>query len=150
MNRREYLKLSGAALVSFGVSPTPLFSTKSEPEKICFIGDSITFGGGRGYVELMDQYFKKHQLESKPELINCGKNSETISGLTEEDHPGPRPYLFDRLPGLLDKFKPQEAYFCYGINCGIYQPFSKERHEAYLKGLHDILEITGNRGIKTT
>ena len=113
------------------------------------IGDSITHGGHHGYVELLQEYFDQNYAAMEVTVSNWGKSSETITGLTETGHPGPRPYLFDRLDGLLDNNKIDIAVFCYGINCGIYGNPSPGLFDKYSNGLQLILKKMGDRGLGT-
>ncbi|MEI2725571.1 MAG: hypothetical protein V9H26_19255 [Verrucomicrobiota bacterium] len=39
----------------------------------------------------------------------------------------PRPDLHERLGRVLEKTKPDQVVACYGMNDGIYLPFSEER-----------------------
>ncbi|MFY0653903.1 MAG: hypothetical protein JXQ96_17820 [Cyclobacteriaceae bacterium] len=146
MTRRKHLKILGTLTVGMLESPIDLLAIGGKKVKIAFIGDSITQNGT--YIDFLSDFFKKHKPDLNYELINCGLSSETITGLTENEHPGPRPYLFDRLDSELGKHQPDIAYFCYGINCGIYNPFSKQTLDAYKNGLSRILKATGKRKIE--
>ena len=74
-----------------------------------------------------------------PELINLGLPSETLSGLSEPDHPFPRPNVHERLDRALAKVKPDLVIACYGMNDGIYHPFSEERFAAYRDGVEKLI-----------
>ncbi|MFD2587361.1 GDSL-type esterase/lipase family protein [Croceitalea marina] len=115
--------------------------------RIGFFGDSITYADHNGYVELLQEYFKKNYPDYVLELVNLGKNSETITGLTESEHPGPRPFLFDRLDHELEAHSLNVAFFCYGINCGIYQPPSEMIFEKYRTGLQLFLNKAHEKNI---
>jgi len=82
------------------------------------------------------------------ELINVGKNSETVSGLSEHGHPGVRPCIHNHLESVLFKSHPDMTFICYGMNDGIYHPFSKERFEAYKSGMIKLIEMVKNFGSK--
>lgn len=147
MKRRHSLKVIGATALGIGIHPTNLLSQgNSKSIKVAFIGDSITFAGG--FIKYLQQYFSSKTKGVNYVFVNCGLNSETISNLTEKDHLKPRPYLFDRLDDILDAHKPDIAYFCYGINCGIYNPYDKANAEKFKEGLRRILEITAKKKIK--
>ncbi|MEI6714105.1 MAG: SGNH/GDSL hydrolase family protein [Verrucomicrobiota bacterium] len=127
-------------------------------KRIVFLGDSIT--AGAGYVIGVAQTLKSMRLPNGgPEVLSAGLSSETVSGLSEEGHGGagekafPRPYLFERLTRVLDLLKPDTVFACYGINCGIYQPFDDARFQAFKDGmerLHNEVEKTGARIIHIT
>ncbi len=105
--------------------------------RILFLGDSITDDGR--YIAHIDYYIKKHLPNHSVELINLGLNSETASGLSEPDHPFPRPCIFDRIDRALEMAKPDWVTVCYGINDGIYYPYSEERMGAYQKGILNLI-----------
>jgi len=101
-------------------------------ERIVFLGDSITHAGQ--YVHYFEGYLAVRYPDRKFEVLNLGLPSETVSGLSEPGHAGgqfPRPTLHERLDRVLAKTKPQLVFACYGMNDGIYQPFSEERFEAF-------------------
>ena len=70
---------------------------------IAYLDDSVTNAGGRGFVELLQELANENHPDLNLTLLNWGKNSETITGLTEVGHLGPPPYLFDRIDGLLER-----------------------------------------------
>jgi arylsulfatase A-like enzyme/lysophospholipase L1-like esterase len=105
-------------------------------QRVLFLGDSITASGH--YVAAFDAWLQTQRLEQTPEVINAGLPSETVSGLNEEGHAGgkfPRPDLAERLDRVLTLLKPDLVMACYGINCGIYQPFDETRFQRYQQGL---------------
>ncbi len=83
-----------------------------------------------------------------PNLINLGLSSETVSGLSEEAHPFPRPNLHERLDRALARTKPHWVVLGYGMNDGIYQPFSEERFTAFQTGLIDAVEKCTQAGAR--
>jgi len=100
------------------------------------LGDSITYAGG--YVADFETWLLQQPFGKKVQLINLGLPSETVSGLSEKGHAGgkfPRPDLHERLDRILGKMKPDLVLACYGMNCGIYRPVSKERFDAYKAGI---------------
>ncbi len=104
--------------------------------KIVFLGDSITYSGQ--YIEYVDAVLAARFPNQHFELINLGLPSETVSGLSEPGHAGgafPRPDLHERLDRVLAKTKPDMVVACYGMNDGIYFPFSEERFAKYRKGM---------------
>jgi len=104
--------------------------------RIVFLGDSITYSGQ--YVETIEAYFVTRHPERRIEFLNLGLPSETASGLSEEGHAGgkfPRPELRERLARVLEKTKPDLVIACYGMNDGIYLPFSEERFQKFKDGI---------------
>lgn len=73
-------------------------------------------------------------------LINRGKPSETVSGLSEAYHPGPRPNLFTRLDEELKNARPNCVVALYGINDGIYHPFDEKSFSAYKEGVQTLIQ----------
>ena len=83
---------------------------------------------------------------SRFDFINVGLPSETASGLSEPDHPYPRPTVHERLDRILAKTKPDVVFACYGMNDGIYYPFSKERFKKYDEGLNVLIDKVKKAG----
>lgn len=107
-----------------------------QARRLVFLGDSITAAGQ--YVAQFDAWLATRKDEPQPVVIDAGLPSETVSGLSEEGHAGgkfPRPDLAERLDRVLAVSKPDLVVACYGINCGIYQPFDAERFERYQAGM---------------
>jgi lysophospholipase L1-like esterase len=123
-------------------------------KRVVFVGDSITYNGQ--YIEILDAYLAVSFPESPHELLNLGLPSETVSGLSEPGHANgsfPRPDLHERLGRLLAKTKPDLVVACYGMNCGIYYPFSPDRFEKFQSGmikLHTVVEQAGARIVHVT
>lgn len=117
--------------------------------RILFLGDSITAAGQ--YVAFFDAWLATQGLPAPPVVINCGLPSETVSGLSEEGHAGgkfPRPDLAERLTRVLEIAKPDLVFACYGINCGIYEPFDESRFARYQQGYRDLKGAIEQRGAK--
>ena len=56
----------------------------------------------------------------------------------EPGHAGgqfPRPTVHERLDRVLAKAKPDVVVACYGMNCGMYYPFSEERFAKFREGI---------------
>ena len=105
-------------------------------KKILFLGDSITQGGT--YVANFDAWLVKRFPKQRFTVVNAGVSSETISGLSEENHAGgrfPRPCVFERLERVLAKTNPDLIIACYGMNCGIYRPLDEGRFARYRNGI---------------
>ncbi|MEG0847746.1 MAG: GDSL-type esterase/lipase family protein [Niameybacter sp.] len=113
-------------------------------KKILFLGDSITYLAQ--YVNDIDTYLTMHFGDQKPTVINLGLSSETLSGLSEAHHPFLRPCAFQRLERTLDLIKPDLVFASYGMNDGIYHPFSEERFAAYKEGVKKFVECTKEKG----
>jgi lysophospholipase L1-like esterase len=136
MKRRNFL-LGSLAALSF------LEYVSLGKKKIAFIGDSITFNGG--YIDFLRQM---PQVSSKYDLVNFGKSSETVSGLSEAIHDPRRPILFDRLEDILSQGPFDICFLYYGINDGIYSPFDQKRFKAYKKGIEKAVKIIAKTGSK--
>lgn len=149
MDRRRFLAHSSIMLMgsSFLGCLSNNRPTLKNNQTIGCLGDSITYGNKEGYVELLRQHYTANQPEMNLKFRNWGKSSETITGLTEEHHPGPRPYLFERLDSLLDNAPVDIITFCYGINCGIYGPPSQALFDSYKTGIYTFLEKIKQRNI---
>lgn len=105
--------------------------------KILFLGDSNTFAGH--YIAYVESYLRTRFPEQPWELINLGLPSETVSGLSEPDHPYPRPDVHERVDRALARIKPDVVFACYGMNDGIYYPFSEERLQKYKLGIESLV-----------
>jgi len=105
--------------------------------KILFLGDSITHAGE--FIEVIEAQVRL-QKGTCPELINLGLPSETCTGLSEPDHPFPRPNVHERIDRALAQIKPNVVVACYGMNDGIYYPFSEQRFQKYQQGIRDIIK----------
>lgn len=123
-------------------------------QRILFLGDSITQGSQ--YVSFIDAGIIADQPGVKYDVLCAGLSSETVSGLSEPGHAGgkfPRPDLHERLDRALAKTKPDLVLACYGMNDGIYMPFSEERFQAFRDGmikLHDKAIAAGAKIIHLT
>ncbi len=150
MKRRAFVQTSTfAALGSllWNCSNTHKIRLKKGMNIAC-LGDSIT-AMKHGYVQLLQEYVDTNHPDLELTFLNWGKSSETITGLTEKDHPGPRPYLFERLNDLLNGTPVDIVFFCYGINCGIYGKPSSELFDSYTIGIYSFLEKIKQKGVKT-
>ncbi len=99
----------------------------------------------------LDAWIESQKLANRPELINIGLSSETVSGLSEDGHAGgqfPRPDLAERLDRVLKVAKPDLVIACYGMNCGIYLPLDDSRFEKYRKGIQSLREQVIRSGAK--
>lgn len=118
--------------------PTPR-ELLDKSRRIVFLGDSITAAGQ--YVAYFDAWLVAEKGDKAPLVINAGLPSETVSGLSEEGHAGgqfPRPDLAERLQRVLKLTEPDLVIACYGINCGIYEPFDAMRFKRYQHGLKQL------------
>lgn len=118
-------------------------------KRIVFLGDSITYSGQ--YIAYLDAYLTSRYPERTFEFIDVGLPSETCSGLSEPGHAGgafPRPDVHERLERVLSKLKPDLIVACYGMNCGMYYPFSPERHQRYEHGIQKLRQTVAAHGAK--
>lgn len=115
-------------------------------KRILFLGDSITNSGG--YISNIETQLRLQGALDVPELINLGLSSETCSGLSEPDHPFPRPNVHERLDRALARVKPDVVVACYGMNDGIYYPFDNDRFEKYQAGIRKLIAKVNAAGAK--
>lgn len=113
---------------------------------ILFIGDSITNDGR--YVSLINTFFRVFLPEEPVSIQNIGVSSETLSGLSELDHPFPRPCVFGRLERVLTAMKPSWVVISYGVNDGIYAPFNEDYFEKFKEGCVRIINEVHSFGAK--
>ena len=140
-----FVILAGSSLAEDKLATTIPPGVIHSPNKILFMGDSITHAGH--YVAWIEAQLRTNQKQGPySELINLGLPSETCSGLSEPDHPFPRPDVHERLERALEKIQPDVVFACYGMNDGIYYPFSEERFEAYKKGIAEIIRKVDKSG----
>lgn len=127
------------AVLTVVVSPSRAAESVIRPgERVVFLGDSITQDGR--FIAWLDLLLRTRASDPLPELINLGLASETVSGLSEPEHPWPRPCLFERLDRALEKAKPHVVIACYGMNDGVYAPPSEERRAAFEQGVLKLSE----------
>ncbi|MBN1466161.1 lysophospholipase, partial [candidate division KSB1 bacterium] len=119
--------------------------------RIVFLGDSITQDGR--YVTVFEYELFKRYPQVDIDVISVGLSSETVSGLTEPDHPYPRPNAHERLGRVLAALKPATVIACYGMNDGIYHPQDDARFRAYKDGVLRLVaavKATGAQAILLT
>ncbi len=115
-------------------------------DRVVFLGDSNTFAGG--YVTHFEAQLLQTGNFADVEVLNLGLPSETASGLSEPDHPFPRPNVHERLKRVLEKTRPDVVFACYGMNDAIYYPFDKQRFEAYQAGINKLIDQVQDAGAK--
>jgi lysophospholipase L1-like esterase len=114
--------------------------------RVLFLGDSITHSGH--YISLIESVLtQRGETGDGLELINLGLPSEGCTGLSEPVHPFPRPNVHERLDRALEKTKPDVVFACYGMNDGIYHPFSEERFAAYQQGMSTLIDKVKAAGL---
>ena len=128
--------------ISASAEDANLFEGK---KRVLFVGDSITHSGG--YVAWIETQIRL-QFDEIPTIINIGLSSETCSGLSEPDHPFPRPDIHTRLDAALAKVRPDLVFACYGMNDGIYYPFGEDRFKAYQSGVNLLIKKVHASGAK--
>ena len=120
---------------------------RSAASASCFWATASTQGGE--YVSFIEYYLDKLYPTQHFDIISIGLSSETVSGLWENAHPFPRPYLHERLWAALDVIKPDIVFACYGMNDGIYHPQSPERMAAFQSGIRKLIADDKAAGAKT-
>ncbi len=115
-------------------------------ERVLWLGDSVTAGGR--HIAYIDAYLRARWPDADIHFMNCGLASETASGLSEAHHPWPRPCVHERLDRVIEKLEFDWAVVCYGINDGIYAPFSDENFAAYRDGMSRAVEQLHAAGAK--
>ncbi|GAC1469761.1 MAG: hypothetical protein NVSMB9_13980 [Isosphaeraceae bacterium] len=121
----------------------------ADVKRIVFLGDSITYSGQ--YVAYVEACLRLNDRDLDCEFLNLGLPSETLSGLTEPGHAEgkfPRPWLHERLDRVLENTRPDLVVACYGMNDGIYYPFSDERFHKYQAGIKRLREKVEAAGAK--
>lgn len=140
------------ALLLLGVLALPLAAAErfylKEGDRVLFMGDSITNAGM--YVQYLDAFLKTRFPDRKIELYNLGLPSETVTGLSEPDHPFPRPDMHERFERALAKLKPTVVVMCYGMNDGIYYPFAEERFQKYQAAYRKAIDKARAAGARIT
>jgi lysophospholipase L1-like esterase len=91
-------------------------------------------------VQYIDAFLRTRYPDRHFELINLGLSSETVTGLSEPDHPFPRPDVHERIDRALARTKPSVVVMCYGMNDGIYYPFSEDRFAKYKSSVHEMID----------
>jgi len=117
-----------------------------DAKRILFLGDSITHAGG--YIAWIETHCRLQGVKPMPSFYNVGLSSETCSGQTEPAHPFPRPDVHERLDRALKRIQPDVVVACYGMNDGIYHPFSKKRFEIYQDGVNRLIKKVHATGAK--
>jgi len=129
-----------AAWAAVAVGDFPL----KDGQRVVFLGDSNTYAGG--YVREVDAFLASRFPDRTIEVLNLGLPSETASGLSEPEHPYPRPDVHERLARVLARTKPDVVVACYGMNDGIYYPFDEGRFAAYRRGIETFREKVEGAG----
>jgi lysophospholipase L1-like esterase len=139
MRTSPLLTLLGLLLLLPAASHADLLKDK---KRILFLGDSITHGGF--YIVRLEAALRATHPDA--EFINLGLPSEGCTGLSEPKHPFPRPSVHERLDRALERIKPDLVFACYGMNDGIYYPFSNERFGKYMEGINALIAKVAKSG----
>ena len=149
----RYLLVTASAaaclLTSCATTRPPLPKSLAGVKRVVMLGDSITHSGQ--YIDLIDAYFVTRFPQARVEWLNLGLPSETVSGLSEDGHADgkfPRPDLHERLERVLKKTRPDLVIACYGMNDGIYLPFSEERFAKFTNGMARLRESVATSGAR--
>lgn len=145
-SNRMRASLISAIALAFSLAFVQFLAAQDRPpfqiqdgDRVVFLGDSNTQAGT--YVVYLDAYVRTRFPERKIALINHGLSSETINGMSEDDHPGKRPWVHDRLERDALRWKPTVLSVCYGMNDGNYFPMHPERFEKFKEGYTRFMEI---------
>jgi lysophospholipase L1-like esterase len=95
-------------------------------DTVLFLGDSNTAAGG--FIVHLDATLRASRPNDRFTLVNLGLASETCTGLTEKDHPFPRPDIHDRVDRALAEIKPSVVVI-----------FADERFQAYQAGIRKLI-----------
>jgi S1-C subfamily serine protease/lysophospholipase L1-like esterase len=114
--------------------------------RVLFLGDSITEHGS--YLGILQYYLERNQPTLSFDFIGAGLGSETASGLSEPEHPFPRPCVHERLARALDKARPELVFACYGMNDGIYHPPDPGRERAFRDGIERLVRECRAAGVR--
>jgi lysophospholipase L1-like esterase len=114
--RRTLLLGTLGAVAGAAFAEEPPFAL-AKARRIMFLGDSITAAGM--YVQYFEGYLLTRFPHKRFEIFSLGLPSETVTGLSEPDHPWPRPNVHERLGRALERLKPDTVVACYGMNDGI-------------------------------
>lgn len=144
MNHAYLCVLSLLYLLTPITAAEPKTDPLKDAKRIVFLGDSITNDGH--YIILLEAALR--ESHPKAEFINLGLPSEGCTGLSEPVHPFPRPDVHERLDRVLKMADPDLVFACYGMNDGIYYPFSEERFQKYQDGINTLIAKVEKQGAK--
>lgn len=115
-------------------------------EAVLFLGDSITEAEffARGF----ESAWNRNHPNTPVRVIPRGRGSESVTGLTEAQFKGVRPNIFDRVDDELARYEPDWVVVCYGMNCGLFQPFDESTYEAYQAGMTRLVETARASGAR--
>jgi lysophospholipase L1-like esterase len=133
-------------LTSCPAGAQPPASVARTGPTILFLGDSITAAGH--HLDDVETTLCHARVTPLPTILNLGLSSETVTGLSEPDHPFPRPNVHERLTRVLERTRPEIVVACYGMNDGIYHPFSEERFAAFQEGVHRLVRACHDTGAR--
>jgi len=140
-----------SCLICLGQSPLPGLE---KYHRVVFVGDSITYFGG--FVDDIEACILTRDTNSAITILNLCQSAEVVAGLSEQGRAGEkytRPDLHTRLASVLEKTQPDLVVADYGMNDGIYQPFSEERFQKFkdgMKWLHETVLKSGAKIVHVT
>ena len=105
-------------------------------QKVLFLGNSISQNGT--YVSCLEYILSTLHPDIELDFISVGLSSETVSCLSENEHPFLRPCLQERLDRALEIVRPDIVVACYGMNDGIYHPWNPTIQSAFEKGIQEL------------
>lgn len=138
--------IAALLLLPLLIGPAEAAPPLGEARRVLVLGDSITAAGR--YTAYLEGYFATRFPGREIAFLNLGLPSETVSGLSEPMHPYPRPNVHERLERALAKVEPDVVVACYGMNDGIYAPFSEARLAKYQDGLLKLVSRCREGGLR--
>ena len=138
MRRSAALALASALVfpglaASGAAEPTPLAGVR----RVVFLGDSITYSGQ--YVEYVEAYLqarttRRSAANSLTSACRARRSRASPSRATPAAA-SPAPTCTSGSTASWQRPKPDLVVACYGMNDGIYYPFSEDRFEKYRDGI---------------
>ncbi|MDA0345874.1 MAG: SGNH/GDSL hydrolase family protein [Verrucomicrobia bacterium] len=144
--KRFRLLIAATGVLTTFVACSPQAPFLKSGQRVVFLGDSNTYT--QQYVNFIEASLLTQAPGLKLDILNLGLPSETTSGLSEPDHPFPRPNVHERLDRVLTIMKPDIVIACYGMNDGMYYPQNPDRFVAHKNGINELINKVHASGAK--